>query len=126
MKINELTPAEARIYNALPVGRENAIKRCELADKLGMTDRGVRKAIEAVTEKQHVVCNLKDGRGYYIPADELEYLEYEKIINSYKCALQRKEYSIRRARELTYGKRESAAAGIKKRRQKALQETTAV
>ena len=121
MKINELTPEEARVYNAIPKGKANAIKRAELAARLGLSDREMRQALESLGEKRHVVCNLMDGRGYYIPANEIEYIEYERIINAYKCSLQRKEYSIKRARELKYGARKAEYGRMRKRRQKSLQ-----
>lgn len=121
MKINELTPEEARVYNTIPKGKKNAVKRANLAAQLNLSDREMRKAIEILNEKRHVVCNLMDGRGYYIPANEMEYLEYERIINSYKCSLQRKEYSIKRAREHEYGERKAEFKGMRKRRQKSLQ-----
>lgn len=105
MKLTELTPEEARVYDTIPKGKANAVKRAELAKRLGLNDREMRQMLEALTEKRHIVCNLMDGRGYYIPASEIEYLEYEKIINSYKCSLQRKEYNIKRAREREYGER---------------------
>ena len=121
MKINELTPEEARVYNAIPKGKANAIKRAELAAQLGLSDREMRQILESLNEKRYVVCNLMDGRGYYIPANEIEYLEYERIISSYKRSLQRKEYSIKRAREREYGERKSEYKGMRKRRQKPLQ-----
>ena len=121
MKINELKPEEARVYNAIPKGKANAVKRAELAARLGLSDREMRQALESLGEKRHVVCNLMDGRGYYIPANEIEYIEYERIINAYKCSLQRKEYSIKRARELKYGARKAEYGRMRKRRQKSLQ-----
>lgn len=121
MKLTELTPEEARVYDAIPKGKANAVKRAELASRLGLSDREMRQMLEALNEKRHVVCNLMDGRGYYIPASEKEYIEYERIINSYKCSLQRKEYSIKRAREREYGKRKEEHGRMRKRRQKSLQ-----
>lgn len=121
MKLTELTPEEARVYDTIPKGKASAVKRAELAKRLGLNDREMRQMLEALTEKRHIVCNLMDGRGYYIPASEIEYLEYEKIINSYKCSLQRKEYSIKRAREREYGERSAEHGRIRKRRQKSLQ-----
>lgn len=121
MKITELTREEAHVYSILPVGKKNAIKRSDLAYVLGLSDRAARKLVERLNDKQHTVCNLMDGEGYYIPADEIEHLEYERIINSYKCSLQRKEYSIKRARERKYGERKATYTKMKKRRQKSLQ-----
>lgn len=121
MKIDELTPEEARVYHTIPKGKENAVKRTDLAAKLHLSDREMRQMLEALGEKRHVVCNLMDGRGYYVPANETEYIEYERIINAYKCSLQRKEYSIKRAREREYGERKAEFKGMRKRRQKSLQ-----
>ena len=121
MKLTELTQIEAIVYNSLPKGKENAVKRAVLSEMLGIKDREMRLILESLNEKRHIVCNLMDGRGYYIPASEMEYIEYERIINSYKCSLQRKEYSIKRARESEYGKRKSDYRRMRKRRQKSLQ-----
>lgn len=103
MKIYELTPDEARVYNALPVGHKNAIRRSELAERLELGDREIREIIESLIEKRYTVCNLMDGRGYFIPENEQEHLAYEKIINSYKCNFQRKEYAIKTARINKFG-----------------------
>lgn len=54
------------VYNALCVGRQNAINRKELTAITGYRDRLVREAIEALRHN-HVIINLGKGEGYYIP-----------------------------------------------------------
>jgi hypothetical protein len=103
MKIYELTAEEASVYNSLPVGHKNAIKRDALARRLGVGDREMREIIENLNGKRYTVCNFMDGQGYFIPGTEDEFLAYEKIINSYKCKFQRKEHHIKKARQEKYG-----------------------
>ena len=54
------------VYNALRVGRQNAISRQELSQITGYRDRLVREAIEALRHDK-VIINLDQGDGYYIP-----------------------------------------------------------
>lgn len=55
-----------RIEEYIPVGRENAISRKQLASATGLDDREVRHLIEQARERVAIV-NLQDGRGYFIP-----------------------------------------------------------
>lgn len=54
------------VYNALRVGRENAISREELSRITGYRDRLVREAIEALRHDK-VIISLGIQGGYYIP-----------------------------------------------------------
>lgn len=54
------------VYNALRVGRQNAISRQELSQITGFRDRLIREAIEALRHDK-VIINLDQGDGYYIP-----------------------------------------------------------
>ena len=54
------------VYNALKVGRKNAISRQELSRITGYRDRIVREAIEALRHDK-VIISLDQGDGYYIP-----------------------------------------------------------
>ena len=54
------------VYNALGVGKEQAVSRRELSSRTGIRDRGVREAIEALRSDM-AVLNLERGKGYYIP-----------------------------------------------------------
>ena len=54
------------VYNALRVGRKNALSRKELSRITGYRDRLVREAIEALRH-DNVIISLGIGGGYYIP-----------------------------------------------------------
>lgn len=54
------------VYNALRVGRENALSREELSRITGYRDRLVREAIEALRHDK-VIISLGIRGGYYIP-----------------------------------------------------------
>ena len=55
------------IENYIPEGSENAIKREELVEKTGMSDRKVRRAIEQARRTGIIILN--DGDGYYTTDD---------------------------------------------------------
>lgn len=63
-KVNDFDVVQSAVYNALGIGKENAISRTELAIKTGYQDRLIRKAIESL-RKDMVIINLDTG--YYIP-----------------------------------------------------------
>ena len=54
------------ILEYIPYGRENAIKRKNLRDLTGLSDRDMRRAIE-LARKETPIINMQDGRGYYRP-----------------------------------------------------------
>ena len=58
--------ATAAVYNAIGVGRENAISRRELCRATGLPDRAVRKAIE-ILRYDRPILTADNGLGYYIP-----------------------------------------------------------
>lgn len=57
---------QARVYNALLVGKENALNRDEMVTKTGEEDRDIRTAIEMLRHDK-VILTLPKGKGYYIP-----------------------------------------------------------
>ena len=57
---------QCAVYNALGVGKQNAISRAELSRITGYKDRRIREAIEAMRYSK-VIINLDNGDGYYIP-----------------------------------------------------------
>ena len=61
---NEFDLVQSAVYNALGVGKENAVSREELARRTGFSDRLNRKAIE---ELRHDRVILSIESGYYIP-----------------------------------------------------------
>ena len=50
----------------LPHGKENAVKREDLAQLLQMNDRTVRELLEELRDAGVMVCNDQDGKGYYL------------------------------------------------------------
>ena len=63
------------IIEYIPVGRENAIKRSELRNLCGLSDREMRRAIENA-RKETPIINLSDGVGYYRPETREEITRY--------------------------------------------------
>lgn len=62
---------KARVYNALLVGKENALNQDELVSKTGEKDRDVRTAIEMLRHDK-VILALPTGKGYYVPRDDAQ------------------------------------------------------
>ena len=54
------------VLEFIPYGRENADKREDLRDLLGLTDAEMRRAI-GKARKETPIINLQDGLGYYRP-----------------------------------------------------------
>ena len=63
-----------KVVQALGTGKENAITRSNLAYKLGMTDRAMRRCIELARQQGWLIMNDCDGMGYYMAAstDDVE------------------------------------------------------
>lgn len=68
------------IISAIGVGRENAVTRAQLCDKLGMGDRAVRKLIEDARNQGALIVNEQNGKGYYI-ATKLEEVCRQYAVN---------------------------------------------
>lgn len=62
---------QCAVYNALGVGKQNAISRAEPSRITGYKDRRIREAIEAMRYSK-VIINLDNGDGYYIPDSTLQ------------------------------------------------------
>lgn len=54
-----------QIENYIPIGRENAVKREELARRCGLSDRKMRQEIMRARQRGVLIINLQDGAGYY-------------------------------------------------------------
>ena len=63
-----MTETTIMLKSVLGRGKENAVKRSELAATFG-GDRIMRKAIEQARIDGICVCNDQDGKGYYIARD---------------------------------------------------------
>lgn len=66
----------ARLVSLIGKGKKNAVKRSDLLELFGGTDRQMRKVISYARLKGHTINNDQDGCGYYIP-DKLEELEQQ-------------------------------------------------
>lgn len=60
------------VADAVPEGKENAIGRKDLAERLGVGDRTMRQWVELARLDGLVVANDQDGNGYYQPATDAE------------------------------------------------------
>lgn len=54
------------IISATGVGRENAVTRQQLCEKLGKSDRAVRQMIETARNEGALIINSQDGKGYFM------------------------------------------------------------
>lgn len=61
----------ARLAGMIPVGRENAVTRAELACRMGLSDRQMRQAVEDARAEGVIILNRQDGGGYY-QTDDLD------------------------------------------------------
>lgn len=66
------SPTYEMLNEMIPFGRENAIPRRDLAEKLSMSDREMRKAIEQTRREGMFIICRPDGRGYYRSTDLAE------------------------------------------------------
>lgn len=68
-----------RLACHVPFGRKNAISRAGLAEKLGLSDRKMREAVEQARASGLMICNNEDGSGYYQTTDLDElYIQYKR------------------------------------------------
>ena len=56
--------------------KQRKFTRSKLENYLGIPDRQCRKYIEKLRLKGHLIINLKDGDGYYIPTEKAEAADY--------------------------------------------------
>ena len=65
----------------IPYGKENAVTREYLCLMFGMSDREIRRAIQAARNEGNIIINAQDGRGYYRsnePADVMKQYKQNK------------------------------------------------
>lgn len=70
------------VLELIPMGRENAIKRRELAELASLTDRQMRRAIQQLRAEGAPILNDMDGRGYYVSYEKREMQRQIKQIKS--------------------------------------------
>ena len=76
---------KAAFLNAVPTGRENAIDRYTLAERLGYgrSLRMMRKDLSDVRKQGAVICSRSDSKGgYFQPKDRDELVEYLESMKS--------------------------------------------
>lgn len=71
-----------KITDYIKVGKENAISRKTLVALTGLTDRKCRQLIEDERAKGTVICNLQNGKGYFLPETTKDYLAQFNINKS--------------------------------------------
>lgn len=94
-------PREANtdlLASVLKYGHKNAIKREELCEILGVSDRKMRKMVERAKRDGLAVCNDGDDDGYYIADTPEEYdRQYQRIYHrAMSMMVQLKHYQANR------------------------------
>ena len=75
------------IIDLIPIGHDNAVTKKQLMIQTGLDERTIRKEIEEARQSGHIITNLQDGAGYFVPAPE-------------EIALAEAQYKQERARAL--------------------------
>ncbi len=92
------------IINLIPEDRP--IKRWELRELSGISDRKVRRAIQEAREDGILIVNMQDGSGYQkVSEDDLTQI--------------RKQYQLNQARMISLSKQQKALRAILKEKQPA-------
>lgn len=63
-----------KLAGLIPFGRENAVSREALAEKMGMGDRAMRKAIERARAEGLMICNEQEENGGYYQSNNVNEL----------------------------------------------------
>ena len=85
------------IIDIIPEGKENAVSRSFLVSITGMTDRGIRDAIQALNESGTVLICCEAGKGYFRPKTVEEAERYINSSKSYLVTLAKKDKAMRQA-----------------------------
>lgn len=72
---NKLTDLEKKVFNLLPVGKENAVSAEYISNVLNISKRTVTRTVRNLHLKSFDVGSNRDD-GYYRLRDTQEYLEY--------------------------------------------------
>lgn len=87
-----VSPMTVTLSNVIPYGRRNAISRLALAERLGMTDRQMRKAVEDARNEGLIILCECNGRGYYQSDDLNEiHCQYMQDTNRAMAILKRRK-----------------------------------
>lgn len=82
------------VLEFIPRGKENAITRAELVEKIGLDDRTVRELIHDKRTKGEFIISSTSGKGYYLPEKREE---MERFINQQKSYIKNLQRSISKA-----------------------------
>lgn len=110
----KLTKTEEYVLSQLPVGRDNAKYKEEIAHSLGISTDGLRSHIRRLIDKYVPICSI--GGGYFIatcPKDLDDDWDYRNFV--YKNPQQRRMDKIAKIREMMYGKRPEEDVKAKQR-----------
>ena len=80
----------------LAIGSDKAITRDKLCRLSGMSDRAVRKEIEALREEGIIIINRQDGKGYYISEDPVEMAQQYRQNHARAMAILRQQKHLRK------------------------------
>ena len=101
-KKSRITEEHMAMYNLIPLGKEHAITKDVLQLWTGLSERLVRQYCEDLTCNELVVCNLQNGKGYFRPLNEDDYIAALKLTESRANSLKRKAYGIKSALKRFY------------------------
>jgi len=71
------------ILESIPRGEDNAITRTELVNKLGISDRRLRRLIHKKREEGELIISKTSGKGYYQPETREEVVRFIRQQKSY-------------------------------------------
>ena len=88
------------ITDFIGTGRENAVTRWQLMDRLNLPDRTIRRLIQEARERGEIIINAQDGSGYYI-SDDIGDLKRQYAANKSRAmsVLRQQKYLLRKIRE---------------------------
>lgn len=85
-----------RLIAAIPYGKENAIDRFALSQKIGTSDRRMRQLIEDARNAGLFILNDGDGKGYYQTTDLDEMLRNYRTDRSRALAILKRQKKMRK------------------------------
>ena len=96
-----------RVTDYIGVGRQNAVTRAQLVERMRMPDRKVRNLIEEARREGALIVNAQDGAGYYISEDLAELnRQYHTNHSRAMSILVQQKYLRRKIKELESKKEE--------------------
>ena len=88
------------LLEILGVGKENAVSLSYLAISLGVDKRKIREEINRInTEGEEIICNLGNGKGYFIAKNLEEAQAYRNYNQSYWKSGIEKDRGLKRCME---------------------------